>query len=77
MAFNKAEVSAVASRLERALVLDSKATLVESRGFIDVDDNDDFKITNAQQVAAFVASRRAQRDALIANIQPTVAAWTP
>jgi len=77
MAFNLAEVMAVAAKLERAAQLEQKAANVESRGFILIDDNDDLKITNPTQVAAFVASRRNARDNLISNIQPTVAAWTP
>jgi len=65
----------VVDALTRALALDAKATAVVTAARIIVDDNDDFSVTNAAQVTSYVASKRAQRDSLIAQVKPVVAGW--
>jgi len=75
MPFNRTEVESVAASLKRALVLDAKASRVEVANALDVDDDDDLKITNQAQVTAYIASRRNIRDAIIAAIKPTVSGW--
>lgn len=75
MAYNRSEVSQVAAILERALALDAKASLVEARAQIVIDDVDDFAVSAPAQVTAYIASKRAQRDALVLSVKPTVAGW--
>ena len=77
MAYNRNQVQNVIDALSRAQTLDAKAQAAATSARINIDDNDDLSITNAAQVAAFVASKRAQRDSLISQVQPVVAAWAP
>lgn len=76
MAFNRSQVSNVMDALHRAMALDVKAERVGSLSKLDIDENDDFQITNSAQVMAYVTQLRTRRDNLIASIQPVVAGWS-
>lgn len=77
MAYNRTQVGNVIDALVRAQALDAKALAAVNQARISIDENDDLAITNAAQVAAYVTAARSKRDALIATVQPIVAAWTP
>jgi len=76
MPFNRTQVENVRDALDRALSLDAKATRVETAAKIQVDDVDDFAITNPAQVTAYVSARRTQRDNLDLAVKPVVAGWS-
>ena len=63
--------------LQRSVTLDVKAERVETLAKIDINDDEDLSITAPTQVAAYITSRRNQRDNLVAAAKPVVAAWTP
>jgi hypothetical protein len=77
VAYNRNQVQNVIDALARAQTLDAKSQAAATAARISIDENDDLAITNAAQVAAFVATKRAQRDTLITQVQPIVAAWAP
>jgi hypothetical protein len=77
VAYNRSQVQNVIDALTRAQTLDAKAADAVDKARIGIDENDDLSITNAAQVAAYVTAKRAQRDSLISQVQPVVAAWTP
>lgn len=77
MAFNQKQVEEVRDKLDRALTLHLKQKAVKDANRVPVDDSDDLAITTNQLVQDYIAEKKAKRDALIAEIQPVVAAWTP
>ena len=76
MPFNRTQVSNVRDALDRALAIDFKADRVAALSKLDIDENEDFAITNASQVMAYVAAMRVRRDNIINAIQPVVAGWS-
>jgi len=76
VAYNRTQVQNVIDALNRAQALDAKTLVAAQTLKIGVDDNDDFSVTNAAQVTAYVTTKRALRDSLVIQMQPIVAAWT-
>lgn len=77
MAFNQKQVEDVRDKLDRALALHLKQKAVKDANMVPIGDSDDLSITTNQLVLDYIAEKKAKRDALIADIQPVVAAWVP
>lgn len=77
MAFNRAQVESVVDGLSRCLTIQAKLQAVSQASKIIVNESEDLNITTPAQVTAYLALLAQRRDAIIAQVQPVVAAWTP
>lgn len=77
MAYSPGQVNNVIDALGRAPSIHAKIVRLNQLGKLEVDENSDLEIGNGAQLAAYVNLLTTRRDAIIAQVQPVVAAWTP
>lgn len=75
MAYSRSEANAVADALYRSVRIDQKIERVSAANRLDIDENDDLAVSNAAQVAGYIAALTNRRDNIVAAIKPVVAGW--